>query len=151
MLRIFATVPFVLVALPALGADISLEFSFVTHTSDRMSQQIGAGDAEKITAAKAFGVAEFADGRRAIKKFVYVSGGGAPIAGISNYTFENGDGITATFSVDETYTGTYTVVGGTGEYEGAAGSGQFKPAAVEGWGAGGDTLAWTGSFHLTTK
>ncbi len=150
MLRTFATAASVFAALPALAENIGLEFEFVTNTSDSISQQIGEGDSGTITAAKAFGVAQFSDGRRSIKKFVYVSGGGAPISGISNYTFENGDGITASFTIDGQYNGTYIVLGGTGAYENATGSGEFKPAPVEGWGAGGDTLAWTGSFQLIT-
>ncbi len=146
--RIFAilTMTAALAAAPLAAGEMSLEFDFVTITTESLKHQIGSAEEGALEANRAVGVATFSDGMKAIKKFVYTSGPGAPIAGISNYTFENGDSITAAFTVDAQFQGTYTVVGGTGAYEGATGTGSFAPRQTT-W---EDAIAWTGSFSLTT-
>jgi len=147
-IKAFALPTVFLAAAPALAGETALEFDFVTTTIDSLSHEIGEGDAGVIKAGKALGYATFGDGRTAVKKYVYVMGEGAPTVGISNYIFENGDAVTASFIVESGESGPvgkYTVIGGSGAYEGATGDGEFSLTGV--W-AG--SFAWKGSFQLMT-
>lgn len=147
-IRAFALPAALLTSAPALAGDVTLEFDFATTTIDTLSHQISEGEDGVIKAGKALGYATFGDGRTAVKKYVYVMGGGAPTVGISSYIFENGDAITASFVLgagDNGPVGKYTVISGEGAYEGATGDGEFSLT-----GAWAGSLAWKGSFHLTT-
>lgn len=140
----------VFVAPPVAAEEQALQFKLVTQRVGAPSELPEIGG-HKVTVGEYMGVATFADGRIAHKRFVDVSDDTASsgsFKGYSTYTFENSDSLTLSYTGGwdgNGARGEYKVISGTGKFAGATGSGSFT-GLDEPW---DDAHLWDVSLTLT--
>lgn len=114
----------------AAAEEQTLQFRLVTQQVGQPTDLPAIGGHE-LMAGRYMGVAVFADGRIAHKRFVGiedVAGDAGTFKGYSTYTFQNGDSLTLAYTGKwdgEGLLGEYRMISGTGAYEGATGTGSF--------------------------
>jgi hypothetical protein len=149
-LLIAGAVGLALVAPPVAAEEQALQFKLVTQRVGAPNELPEIGG-HKVTVGEYMGVATFADGRIAHKRFVDISDDTASsgsFKGYSTYTFENSDSLTLSYSGGWDGNGAhgeYKVISGTGKFAGATGTGSFT-SLDEPW---ADAHLWDVSLTLT--
>jgi hypothetical protein len=149
-LLIAGTAGLVFVAAPVAAEEQTLQFKLVTQRLGAPNELPEIGG-HKVTVGEYMGVATFADGRIAHKRFVDVSDDTASsgsFKGYSTYTFENSDSLTLAYTGGwdgKGARGEYEVISGTGKFAGATGTGSFT-GLEEPW---NDANLWDVSLALT--
>jgi hypothetical protein len=120
----------VVLAAPVAAEEQTLQFKLVTQRLGAPNELPEIGG-HKVTVGEYMGVATFADGRIAHKRFVDISDDTASsgsFKGYSTYTFESSDSLTLSYSGawdGNGARGEYKVISGTGKFAGATGTGSF--------------------------